>query len=275
MISLGWNLLPPLIKVFLKKEDKSLKECLSIFDYLLKVCLVFVSERYWLKLTYNGIVHQWVKHGFSGHCNLTVFSGFQVCRPKELLIGLLEQLEQDDPDAIAESILLLLIPLQKGKGSMRLSSCKHWDKTFLCCSCQCCYAWETTSLPLWAWPCPPSWTSWPNCLCLTPRSKRRMTYSCSVAAARNWWTLWDLLLVRQTNSPWEMGNRHWARRLVTKTLSCRRNCWSCKWKMRDYSIKHKRLACKILPRMQSNSLDLLLTSSLLLIVPCSAAVWRL
>lgn len=70
--SLGWNLLPPLIKVFLKKEDKSLKECLSIFDYLLKVC-----------------------------------------RPKELLIGLLEQLEQDDPDAIAESILLLLIPLQK------------------------------------------------------------------------------------------------------------------------------------------------------------------
>lgn len=44
-----------------------------------------------------------------------VYLGFQVCRPKELLIGLLEQLEQDDPDVIAESILLLLIPLQKGK----------------------------------------------------------------------------------------------------------------------------------------------------------------
>lgn len=38
----------------------------------------------------------------------------QTCRPKELLIGLLEQLEQDDPDAIAESLHLLLNPLQKG-----------------------------------------------------------------------------------------------------------------------------------------------------------------
>lgn len=44
MRCLGWNLLPPLIKIFLKKEDKSLKECLSIFDYLLKVCFVFGSE---------------------------------------------------------------------------------------------------------------------------------------------------------------------------------------------------------------------------------------
>ncbi len=40
---------------------------------------------------------------------------FQTCRPKELLIGLLEQLEQDDPDTIAESLHLLLNPLQKGK----------------------------------------------------------------------------------------------------------------------------------------------------------------
>lgn len=39
----------------------------------------------------------------------------QTCRPKELLIGLLEQLEQDDPDTIAESLHLLLKPLQKGK----------------------------------------------------------------------------------------------------------------------------------------------------------------
>ncbi|KAM7379081.1 hypothetical protein PAMP_004655 [Pampus punctatissimus] len=37
----------------------------------------------------------------------------QTCRPKELLIGLLEQLEQDDLDTIAESLHLLLIPLQK------------------------------------------------------------------------------------------------------------------------------------------------------------------
>ncbi|KAJ4937407.1 hypothetical protein JOQ06_001968 [Pogonophryne albipinna] len=37
----------------------------------------------------------------------------QTCRPKELLIGLLEQLEQDDPLAIAESLHLLLKPLQR------------------------------------------------------------------------------------------------------------------------------------------------------------------
>nr|XP_046264324.1 glomulin, FKBP associated protein a [Scatophagus argus]XP_046264325.1 glomulin, FKBP associated protein a [Scatophagus argus] len=69
---MGWNLLPPLIKVLLKKEDKNLSQCLAIFNHLL-----------------------------------------QTCRPKELLIGLLEQLEQDDPDAIAESLHLLLSPLQK------------------------------------------------------------------------------------------------------------------------------------------------------------------
>ncbi|TMS09577.1 hypothetical protein E3U43_002236 [Larimichthys crocea] len=38
---------------------------------------------------------------------------FQTCTPKELLIGLLEQLEHDDPDTIAESLHLLLGPLQK------------------------------------------------------------------------------------------------------------------------------------------------------------------
>ncbi|XP_070775209.1 glomulin, FKBP associated protein a [Enoplosus armatus] len=69
---LGWNLLPPLIQVLLKKEDKNLSPCLAIFNHLL-----------------------------------------QTCRPKELLIGLLEQLEQDDPDTIAESLHLLLNPLQK------------------------------------------------------------------------------------------------------------------------------------------------------------------
>uniref|UniRef100_A0A669ETH0 Glomulin, FKBP associated protein a n=1 Tax=Oreochromis niloticus TaxID=8128 RepID=A0A669ETH0_ORENI len=69
---MGWNLLPPLIQVLLKKEDKNLPQCLAIFNHLL-----------------------------------------ETCRPKELLIGLLEQLEQDDPDTIVESLHLLLKPLQK------------------------------------------------------------------------------------------------------------------------------------------------------------------
>ncbi|XP_051261881.1 glomulin, FKBP associated protein a isoform X3 [Dicentrarchus labrax] len=69
---MGWNLLPPLIQVLLKKEDKNLSHCLAVFNHLIKTC-----------------------------------------RPKELLIGLLEQLEQDDPEPIAESLHLLLNPLQK------------------------------------------------------------------------------------------------------------------------------------------------------------------
>ncbi|CAK6952297.1 glomulin%2C FKBP associated protein a [Scomber scombrus] len=69
---MGWNLLPPLVQILLKKEDKDLPHCLAIFNHLLKAC-----------------------------------------RPKELLIGLLEQLEQDDADTIAESLHLLLNPLQK------------------------------------------------------------------------------------------------------------------------------------------------------------------
>ncbi|KAI3375117.1 hypothetical protein L3Q82_021642 [Scortum barcoo] len=69
---MGWNLLPPLIQVLLKKEDSNISQCVAIFNHLL-----------------------------------------QTCRPKELLIGLLEQLEHDDPDTIAESLHLLLNPLQK------------------------------------------------------------------------------------------------------------------------------------------------------------------
>uniref|UniRef100_A0A8C3G3Z1 Glomulin, FKBP associated protein a n=1 Tax=Cyclopterus lumpus TaxID=8103 RepID=A0A8C3G3Z1_CYCLU len=69
---MGWNLLPSLIQVLLKKQDSKISPCLAIFRHLL-----------------------------------------QTCRPKELLIGLLEQLEQDDPDTIAESLHLLLNPLQK------------------------------------------------------------------------------------------------------------------------------------------------------------------
>ncbi|XP_041848567.1 glomulin, FKBP associated protein a [Melanotaenia boesemani] len=69
---MGWNLLPPLIQVLLKKEDKNLPQCLAIFNHLL-----------------------------------------ETCRPKELLIGLLDQLEHDDPDDVAERLHLLLKPLQK------------------------------------------------------------------------------------------------------------------------------------------------------------------
>ncbi|XP_054622747.1 glomulin, FKBP associated protein a [Dunckerocampus dactyliophorus] len=47
------------------------------------------------------------------HC-LAIFNHLlEACRPKELLIGLLEQLEQEEPAAIAESLNLLLKPLQK------------------------------------------------------------------------------------------------------------------------------------------------------------------
>lgn len=39
----------------------------------------------------------------------------QVCSPKELLVGLLEQVEEAHPDSIAETVILLLQPLQKGE----------------------------------------------------------------------------------------------------------------------------------------------------------------
>uniref|UniRef100_A0A3B3DNA0 Glomulin, FKBP associated protein a n=1 Tax=Oryzias melastigma TaxID=30732 RepID=A0A3B3DNA0_ORYME len=69
---MGWTLLPPLIQLLLKKEDKNLPQWLAIFTHLL-----------------------------------------ESCRPKELLIGLLEQLEHSDPHTTAESLHLLLKPLQK------------------------------------------------------------------------------------------------------------------------------------------------------------------
>lgn len=34
---MGWNLLPPLIRVLLKKEDETLSQCLAIFNHLLRV----------------------------------------------------------------------------------------------------------------------------------------------------------------------------------------------------------------------------------------------
>ncbi|XP_077394184.1 glomulin, FKBP associated protein a [Festucalex cinctus] len=69
---MGWNLLPPLVQVLLKKEDKNVPHCVAIFNHLL-----------------------------------------ETCTPKELLIGLLEQLEQEEPVLIAETLHLLLKPLQK------------------------------------------------------------------------------------------------------------------------------------------------------------------
>ncbi|XP_053507444.1 glomulin, FKBP associated protein a isoform X1 [Ictalurus furcatus] len=68
---MGWNLLEPLVKVLLKKEERNLHHCQAIFSHLL-----------------------------------------QVCSPKELVVGLLEQVEELDPDAVAETVALLLTPLQ-------------------------------------------------------------------------------------------------------------------------------------------------------------------
>ncbi|XP_076838140.1 glomulin, FKBP associated protein a isoform X2 [Brachyhypopomus gauderio] len=68
---MGWNLLEPLVKVLLKKEDKNLPHCHAILTHLL-----------------------------------------EVCSPKELLVGLLEQIEEPHSDFIAETIILLLKPLQ-------------------------------------------------------------------------------------------------------------------------------------------------------------------
>jgi len=42
----------------------------------------------------------------------------QVCSPKELLVGLLEQVEEADSGSIAETLTLLLKPLQTGSSSL-------------------------------------------------------------------------------------------------------------------------------------------------------------
>lgn len=49
----------------------------------------------------------------------------QVCSPKELVVGLLEQVEELDPDAVAETVALLLTPLQTGEEP------SHWTSLFL------------------------------------------------------------------------------------------------------------------------------------------------
>ncbi|XP_066508152.1 glomulin-like [Hoplias malabaricus] len=68
---MGWNLLEPLVKVLLKKEDKNLPHCHAILTHLI-----------------------------------------EICSPKELLVGLLEQIEEAESDFIVETIVLLLKPLQ-------------------------------------------------------------------------------------------------------------------------------------------------------------------
>lgn len=50
-------------------------------------------------------------------------SVFQVCSPKELVVGLLEQVEEAEPDAVAETVTLLLIPLQTGEERSHCSWC--------------------------------------------------------------------------------------------------------------------------------------------------------
>uniref|UniRef100_A0A8C7UDU3 Glomulin, FKBP associated protein a n=1 Tax=Oncorhynchus mykiss TaxID=8022 RepID=A0A8C7UDU3_ONCMY len=47
------------------------------------------------------------------HCLATLTHLLEVCSPKELLVGLLEQVEEAHPDSIAETVILLLQPLQK------------------------------------------------------------------------------------------------------------------------------------------------------------------
>lgn len=41
---MGWNLLEPLVKVLLKKEEKNLHHCQAIFSHLLQVC-EFTSDQ--------------------------------------------------------------------------------------------------------------------------------------------------------------------------------------------------------------------------------------
>lgn len=68
---MGWNLLEPIVKVLLSKEDRNLPHCHAILTHLL-----------------------------------------QACSPKELLVGLLEQVEEADSDTFPEALVLLLKPLQ-------------------------------------------------------------------------------------------------------------------------------------------------------------------
>uniref|UniRef100_A0A8C7GR69 Glomulin, FKBP associated protein a n=1 Tax=Oncorhynchus kisutch TaxID=8019 RepID=A0A8C7GR69_ONCKI len=70
---MGWNLLGPLVQILLKKEENNLPP----------------------------------------HCLAILTHLLEVCSPKELLVGLLEQVEEAHPDSIAETVILLLQPLQK------------------------------------------------------------------------------------------------------------------------------------------------------------------
>ncbi|CAB1325910.1 unnamed protein product [Coregonus sp. 'balchen'] len=49
------------------------------------------------------------------HCLAILTHILEVCSPNELLVGLLEQVEEAHPDSLAETIILLLQPLQKAR----------------------------------------------------------------------------------------------------------------------------------------------------------------
>uniref|UniRef100_A0A3Q2CFK0 Glomulin, FKBP associated protein b n=1 Tax=Cyprinodon variegatus TaxID=28743 RepID=A0A3Q2CFK0_CYPVA len=52
--SMGWNLLPPLIQVLLKKEEQHLPQCLAIFNHLLEVCEAPQAAAEGSNLSYGG-----------------------------------------------------------------------------------------------------------------------------------------------------------------------------------------------------------------------------
>lgn len=52
------------------------------------------------------------------HCHAILSHVLKVCSPKELLVGLLEQVEETDTGSIAETVTLLLKPLQTGFSSL-------------------------------------------------------------------------------------------------------------------------------------------------------------
>ncbi|KAJ8011372.1 hypothetical protein DPEC_G00057480 [Dallia pectoralis] len=96
------------------------------------------------------------------HCLAILTHLLEVCSPKELLIGLLEQVEEAHQDAIAETVILLLQPLQKvlmRLGSRKASSVgmalssllgqvarlpvpetKEQEEDDVFCLCRCCSA---------------------------------------------------------------------------------------------------------------------------------------
>lgn len=108
---MGWNLLGPLVQILLKKEDRNLPHCHAILSHLLEVICILI-------LNCDEIC------GYDQHAVSMLFAFIQCCfvnqvgSPKELLVGLLEQVEEADSASIAETVTLLLKPLQTGFSSL-------------------------------------------------------------------------------------------------------------------------------------------------------------